>query len=40
MNIPSRRSKKRRRLERLLITYFTIRWLVRVFWRGVRASVA
>jgi hypothetical protein len=40
VNIPSRRSKQRRRIERALIAYFTIRWLVRVFWRGVRASVA
>jgi len=36
----TRRQRLRRRLEGILVAFFTVRWLARVLWRGVRASVA
>jgi len=36
----TRRQSLRRRLEGILVAFFTIRWLMRVLWRGARASVA
>jgi hypothetical protein len=38
MNMRLHRRKKKKRLERLLVTYFAARWFIRLGARGLRAS--
>jgi hypothetical protein len=33
-----RRTRRTRRIEDVLVAYFTLRWLIRMLWRGIRIA--